>query len=398
MAEVKKGSLLGAICLVAGTAIGGGMLALPVLTAPGGFFPAILITLLCWLFMLATGLIVVEIFLWNKNEMNFVTMAQNTLGLGGKIVAWILYLFLFYSLTTAYISGGGSIVSDVIDMGFNMKITPCLGPLLFVLIFAPFVVVGPLLTGRINLILMLGLIVSFLLFVFLGARHVEMRYLTRSNLGLALLATPVVFTSFGYQGSVPTLTQYLGRDRRKTSLAIIIGTFIPFLFYIVWEWLILGVVPKEGLEDALKQGQSAVYPLRNILHVPWLFKVGEFFAFFALVTSFFGVTLGLIDFLRDGLKLQKTFQKRFLLGLLVFLPTLAFSMINPCVFLSALHYAGGLGCALLLGLLPLLMVWQGRYRQGLLQHLILPGGKPLLVLLILFIVFELVVICWKLAF
>lgn len=398
MAETKTGSLLGAICLVAGTAIGGGMLALPVLTAAGGFWPATLIYLLCWLFMLATGLIVVEIFLWNKNEMNFVTMAQSTLGLAGKIVAWILYLFLFYSLTVAYISGGGAIVVDALDILFKVKINPCLGPLIFTLIFAPFVIIGPLLTGRINVILMLGLIVSFLLFVILGIKHVETGYLTRGNLGLALLATPVVFTSFGFQGSVPTITQYMGRNRRKTAIALIVGTFIPLLVYIVWEWLILGVVPPEGLEDALKQGQSAVYPLRNILHVPWLFTIGEFFAFFAIVTSFFGVTLGLIDFLRDGLKLQKTFQKRFLLGLLVFLPTLAFAMVNPCVFLNALHYAGGIGCALLLGLLPLLMVWQGRYKQGHLGQRLLPGGKPLLIFLMLFIVFELVVICWKLIF
>src|ERR1700722_18229331 len=115
MMESKGGSILGGGLIVAGTAIGGGMLALPVLTAPGGFLPAVIIYILCWLFMTATGLLLVEVLLWSKTEVNIVSMAKMTLGLPGKIVAWVLYLFLFYSLTVAYLSGGGALVGDVFE-------------------------------------------------------------------------------------------------------------------------------------------------------------------------------------------------------------------------------------------------------------------------------------------
>lgn len=67
-------------------------------------------------------------------------------------------------------------------------------------------------------------------------------------------------------------------------------------------------------------------------------------------------------------------------------------MLYPNIFLLALSYAGGIGCALLLGLIPVLMVWSGRYRLKLDKtHRQLPGGKPILVLLALFIFFELIV-------
>jgi tyrosine-specific transport protein len=394
--EVSRGgTVLGGSLILAGTAIGGGMLALPVLTATGGFFPAICIYVLCWLFMTATGLLLMEVFLWSKKEVNIVSMAEMTLGFPGKFVAWLLYLFLFYSLSIAYISGGGGLVLDVFE-AYHFKAFPSwLGPFIFVLIFAPFVTLGAKAVDRINRVLMAGLILSFLLFVFFGASHIDFDLLAHFNWPLAFVATPVVFTSFGFQGTVPSITNYLQRDPHKVKRAIFWGTFIPLICYIIWEALIVGVVPLEQLEEAKRQGQTAVSPLKNILNFPWLYKIGEFFAFFAIVTSFLGVTLGLLDFMADGLKIKKNLSGRLLLSLLIFLPPLCFSMLNPSIFLHALHYAGGLGCALLLGLLPILMVWRGRYHLKLKSSYSLGGGRLVLSLLILFVVSELALMLAK---
>jgi len=389
MALSKGGSVVGGGLILAGTTIGGGMLALPVLTATGGFFPAIIIYILCWLFMTATGLLFMEVFLWSTEEVNIVSMAKMTLGSPGKILAWILYLFLFYSLTVAYISGGGGLVNDIFEACGKPEFPVWLGPLIFVLVFSPFVTIGAKAVDRINRLLMVGLILSFLVFVVLGIKHIEIDFLSHFNWPLAFAATPVVFTSFGFQGTVPSITNYLGRDPNKVKKAIIGGTFLPLLTYIIWEGLIIGVVPLEQLNQAKIQGQSAVAPLKNILHVPWLFKVGEFFAFFAIITSFLGVTLGLLDFMFDGLKVKKNIKGRLFLSLIIFGPPLIFAMSNPCVFLNALHYAGGFGCALLLGLLPILMVWRGRYILKFKSNYSLFGGRMTLSLLILFVLFEL---------
>lgn len=393
----QKGSVLGGILLVAGTAIGGGMLALPVITAPGGFLPAVCINLACWLFMACTGLLLMEVFLWSKKEVNIVSMASMTLGFPGKIFAWLLYLFFFYSLTVAYVSGGGNLVKDVFE-AFGQAQTPSWwGPMLFVLVFAPFVAIGAKAVDRLNVLLMGGLILSFFAFVVIGISHVDIHLLIRSNWPLALLAMPVMFTSYGFQGIVPTLTNYLGRDSYKMRKAIWIGSMIPFFIYVIWEWLILGIIPLEGLETALVLGQSAVYPLKNVLNIPWIYAVGEFFAFFAIVTSFLGVTLGLLDFLADGLNIQKTWKGRIGLSLLIFIPPLIFAMTNPGLFIHALQYAGGLGSALLLGLFPILMVWRGRYTLGYTSEYSLPGGRGVLSILILFILIELSVMIFNAA-
>lgn len=386
----KGGSLFKGSLLVAGTTIGGGMLALPVATSLGGFIPALLVYFLCWVFMASTGLLFLEVSTWmKKGESNIVSMAQMTLGNPGKWASWIVYLFLFYCLTLAYVVGCGNLISQL----FPSFISSQYGPLIFVLLFGPFVYAGTHVIGRFNVLLMLGLAVFYAAFVVIGFSYVNAQHLVYRDWSLAVLGLPIAFTAFAYQGIIPTLVHYMHQDVRKVRLAILIGSFIPLITYVIWQWLIQGIVPTfgpGGLVEALQNEDTAVVPLKNFLDNPAVYIIGQFFAFFALVTSFFGVTLGLLDFLADGLQVKKDAKNKLWLCLAIFIPPLIISYSHPHVFLDALDYAGGYGCALLLGLLPILMVWVGRYRRGFQGSFTFPGGKFTLVLLFLFVVFELV--------
>ncbi|MBS0623593.1 MAG: tyrosine transporter [Verrucomicrobia bacterium] len=382
----KKGSIFGGALLVAGTATGGGMLALPVLTAQGGFFPALLIYLVCCAFMIATGILLVDVFLWSPKEVNLISMANMTLGRFGKAAAWVLYLFLFVSLTVAYLSGGGELLVSLFHL------PAWLGPIAFALLFTPVVWVGPWVVDKINVVFMAGLILSFLAFVSIGFSHVQPVRLVDHHWPSALFATPVVFTAFGYQSLVPTLTDYLGRNRRAVYAAIVAGLAVPLVIYIIWEGLILGLVSAEDLKAARVMGCTAVAPLKTALGISWVYGIGQAFAFFAIVTSFWGVSLAGLDFLADGLRVKKTGWNRLGLLLLIIVPPLVFSTANPCLFLHALHYAGGIGSALLFGFLPIMMIWIGKRS--------FPSKIPnwFLLILVLFVVLELGLMLVKLIF
>ncbi|MCX6990209.1 MAG: tyrosine transporter [Chlamydiae bacterium] len=386
--KICSGSLL-----VAGTAIGAGMLALPVATAEGGFFPALAMYGICWFFMAVTGLLMLEVCLWMPKDANLVSMSYHLLGTKGKMLSWILYLFLFYCLSIAYVAGGGGFVSSVTQG----MISPKLGIAIFTLIFAPIVYIGTKAVDRANMILMVGLILSYFAFVFLGYKHVNLTLLSRQNWPVAFFALPIIFTSFSYQGIIPSLTSYFHSHAKSVRWSILIGTAIPLIIYIIWEMLILGIVPLEGssgLLAARQNGQNAVFSLKEFITSPWVYGIGQAFAFFALTTSFLGVTLGLVDFLADGLKVAKIGLKKVALCFAVFFPPVVISCSRPGIFLSALTYAGGIGCALLLGLMPVLMVWVGRYQKGYgVKHAQIAGGKKFLSLLIFFVVFEVIVEC-----
>jgi tyrosine-specific transport protein len=378
------GHVVGGTLLVAATAIGVGMLALPVATGPAGFIPSMTIYLICWAFMLCTGLLLVEIGLWMPKDSSFISMANTLLGPSGKVIFWIVYLFLFLTVMIAHTAGGGAVLSDI--MGWSL---PTWGStVIYTAILAPVVYLGANSVDRLNLILISGVILCYAAFVAVSISEVDLSLLERSHWAKSWVALPILFTAFTYQVIIPTLMTYMERNVKKIRLAIILGSTIPLVIYLIWQVVILGIIPAEGpygLIEAGKHGVNAITPLRHFVESPYLFDIGKYFAFFALTTSFIPLALSFFDFLADGLKWPKVGSKRALLCVVTFGVPLIIALLYPHIFLIALGYAGGISCALLFGLMPPLLAWVGRYIKkypGNTKQL--PGGKPLLVLLMLF--------------
>lgn len=380
----KKGNVFGASLLIAGCCIGAGMLGLPVLSAMAGFKPSILLFVMCWLFMVATGLLLLEVNLWFKEEIHIVSMAERTLGKVGKTVSWLVFLFLFYSLMVAYTAASGSLMSDFVHQYYKYSLAHEIGSLIFCLIFGLLLYLGTGALDWFNRILMFGLIVSYVILVSTGLSHIDTDLLKHQDWNAATLVIPALIVSFGYHNLVPSLSTYLNREQRPLIKAIVIGSSIPLAIYLLWEMLILGLVPLNGFQQALNQGEIATEALKSAVGVSWILDIAQMFAFFAIVTSLLSVALSFMDFLADGLKIRKTSMGRLFLACLVLIPPLLCSVVYPKIFLAALNYAGGYGAVILFGVLPVLMVWKGRYIQKLGYPQLLPGGKPVLILIFVF--------------
>lgn len=386
----KKGSILGASLLVAGTCIGGGMLALPVATGVSGFFPSFVMLLIGWAFMTTTALLLAEANLWMEEGAHVITLASRLLGPIGKAVAWLLYLFIGYASLVAYAAGGGELFSSAMERFFGIAVSETWAVILFVLIFGTVIYLGNVIVGRVNTLLMFGLIGAYLLLIGTGFGHIKWHYLLRSTWGNTLIAVPMLLTVFSFQTIVPSLTIYLKQDGRALRLSIIIGTTLTLLVYVIWQALVLGTVLLDGdhgLAAALAMGKPATEFLGVSVGNHWVGAIADFFAFFALVTSFLGIALGLFDFLADGLKIKEKGWGNVTLGLLVAVPTLAFALGMERVFLTALDTSGGIGDAILNGLFPALMVWVGRYYKKFDSEFRVPGGKPLLIFVICYALF-----------
>lgn len=382
------GHVFGGTLLIAGTMVGVGMLALPVATGEGGFLPAAVIYILCWLFMLCTGLLLLEVCTWMPKDSNLITMSERLLGPIGKNICWAVYLFLFLTVMIAHVVGGGQILSEITGGSLPTWLTM----VIYVAIFSPVVYLGTKWVDRLNITLMLGVATSYFLFIAVSYSHVDVHLLARSNWSKAWLALPVLFTAFTFQVIIPTLMTYMDRNVKKVRLAIILGTSIPLVVYLIWEFLILGIVPAggpNGLVEAARKGWNAVMPLKELIKSPILFAIGKSFAFFTMTTSYIALALAYLDFLSDGLKVKKKGMKKVFLCLAVFVPPTIVAMTYPHIFITALSFAGGFSCAILFGLFPPVMVWVGRYIKKLDQRRLVPAGRPFLALLILFVLIEL---------
>lgn len=369
---------IGGLLLVAGTTIGAGMLALPIVTGFAGFFPSLVLLLLYWLFMAFTAQLMLEVNLWMAPHTNLLTMAHKTLGRGGKLFSWIIYLFLLYSLTTAYLAGGGTILIEMIEALTHWQIPAWVTPFPLLLLFGFAVYEGASSVDFVNRLLMFCLMSAYALMILFLTPYVQPALLTHANWAALWIPVSIVSISFGFHIIIPTLTDYLNRDVKQIRRVLILGSLIPLIVYISWEILTLGIIPLEGnlgLREGFEKGIDGASLLASILKNPTLALLARLFSLFAIITSFLGVSLSLRDFLADALHIEKSPKGRLMLYLLTFLPPLAIVLIDPRAFLNALEYAGAFGVVTLLGLLPVLMVWRGRYVQKREGPYRTPGGK-----------------------
>lgn len=385
------GHLLGGTLLISGTMIGVGMLAMPVATGPSGFVPSIFVYLVTWVFMLCTGLLLLEACTWMPKGANFITLTEKLLGPTGKVLCWVVYLFLFITVLIAHIVGGGAIVREIIGDNLSLVVTT----LLYVLVFSPVIYLGAKAVDRLNIVVVIGVVITYFLFIGLSVSEIRWEFLKFMDWSKVLFTFPVLFTAFTYQLIIPTLMDYMHHNVRRVRLAIIVGSIIPLFIYIVFEALILGIVPVDGdtgLQAAASLGQNAITPLQYFVSSPKVFSVGKAFAFFALTVSYVPISLAYLDFLSDGLKVKSKGVKRAILCLCIFIPPTLIAILNPKIFLVALSYTGGISCATLFGLFPPLMVWQGRYRKKYPRsNRQIPGGKRFLGFLIILAAGELIV-------
>ena len=223
------------------------------------------------------------------------------------------------------------------------------------------------------------------------APHVQLTQLDTSTFNKLWFAAPIAITAFGYHIIIPSLRTYLKNDVKKLRLTVIIGSAIPLVIYLAWEGLILGSLPtsgEHGLQTILASGQPSIglaQALNYITQSHWVTIIAKYFAFFAIATSFVGVSLSLFDFLADGFHIKKTKLGRLSTAIITFLPPLVFVLAYPHGFIVALGYAG-IFVAILLGILPALMAWSGRYIKKLPATYHTFGGRPLLCITILFFI------------
>jgi len=380
--------LIGGILLVVGSAIGGGMLALPIATAQMGFVNSSLLLFVCWSLMTASAMLILEVTLWLPKNTNIISMAKATLGRGGQGVAWITYLLLLYSLLAAYIAGGSDFLKNLLTLA-HFDLPGLVVPVLFTLILGAIVYGGIHAVDHVNRLLMAIKLLAFVFLVILIFPHVSTGQLINGGeLSTLSTSTTVAITSFGFATIVPSMRNYFHDNVKQLRAAILIGSLIPLICYIIWDFSIMGVIPREGdngLIAMMHSGRSTsefVNQLSALLNRDTITSFAHVFTSICLLTSFLGVALCMVDFLADGLQMEKIGKNNALVCGLALLPPLLIVLFKPGIFIAALAYAG-IYCVILLILLPALMVWRGRYHKNIAKGYRVFGGKVLLSLLLI---------------
>ena len=358
---------IGAILLIIGTAIGAGMIALPVITSKIGFVPSIALLFIVWYAMYLSSLLMLEANLSLNSGANIISMAKHHLGVTGETLAWTVYLLLLYVLNIAYLSS----ISDLFQLATNnilhIHVYKWLSLLILACVFTTILTMGAKTIDRINRVLMVIMVVSFIFMIACFAPNINTKLLlSHSNHGFAF-ALPAIVTSFGYQIIIPSLRKYLKSNTIQIKKVIFLGSITIFVIYLLWQFLIFGIIPRTGQHSLISLLESAraidlSQTIAVIIKNDKIKLLIEILTFALISTSFIGGSMSLFDFLADGFALKKINIGRLPSALLTFTPPLIFILTINKGFYEILGY-GGILVAILLCLFPAAMVIAMRNKQ-----------------------------------
>ncbi|NAZ92445.1 amino acid permease [Vibrio toranzoniae] len=370
--------IMGSSLIIAGTALGAGMLAIPMVLAQFGLlYGTLLMVLICFGTTYA-ALLLLEATIKAGGGLGLNSIARKILGKQGQLITNGLLYALLICLLMAYILGAGDLLSKVLS-NFGLEITATNGQIGFTVIAGAIVASGTGVVDKLNRLLffvMLGSLVTTMVFLAPGMTVSNLSQVTSHDHLDLIKTSAILFTSFGFMVVIPTLVSY-NHEATDTQLRnmVIAGSLIPLVCYLCWLFAVVGNLNEEQFRSFKNVSDlMAAFEAQS----PWVGNVLSTFTGLALLTSFFGVAMALFNQNKDMFN-QNTAVTY---GISFILPLVG-SLLAADKFLQVLNYAGII-LVFLAVFVPLMMVHKQRFMKVAEDRYSAEGGRPMMLFSLLF--------------
>ncbi len=356
--NIKK--IFYASMLVVGSAIGAGVLALPVVAGRAGLLPSCGVCVITCLMMAMTAWIMGKKYIENEQMQSVQQYYETTLGSYGKHVASFLFIALSALLMVSYIKGMGCSFAEVFSlkgMSVNASVVGVW------VLFSGLMFCGSHRTKVVNSVLVIAKAALFAILLIPCFKGFQVKNAQFVDWSAYSTLFPIFLGAFDFQIAMPAICRQ-AETKKNLFCAIAIGLGTTLLIYVVFLVGTLGVLPTFGdkisIDYAFKNGLPVTVVLGNLFRNSQIFGlIGLGFPMIAMSTSFIGVTEGFTQFISDGLR--KKFSRSGILWIL--LPAiLGLILLSGESFVQAMVWAGII-VELLFGLLPCL-AWFKDSRQS----------------------------------
>ncbi|MED7789241.1 aromatic amino acid transport family protein [Francisella sp. 19X1-34] len=339
---------IGSIFLIIGTTIGAGMLSLPLIVASCGFVCAVILLILSWSVMYITALKLLSVCERYPIGANFTTMMHKSFSKFYLLVFSIIYLLLLYSLLAAYTTQGSSLISMLGGVTDNTSKSQIgISSIIFILIFVVFMFSYKA-SDYTNRIFVSLKFVFFIVAMVVMFFYINLNYLGDKPSGISsfIYAWPTLLPAFGFHNIIPVIYEYQKGDIKRIRKSIFIGSICVLVVYIIWIFLALGVVPQHAIHSyhaLFKLGNDTpgglVSEIKAISGSNTLELALNLFIHIAVITSFIGVGISLMHYIRDIFARYNKGINNLAVALICFIPPLIFTVFYPKGFILALQYA-----------------------------------------------------------
>lgn len=364
--------LIGSSLIISGTALGAGMLAIPMVLAQFGLLWGTALMLFICIGTTYAALLLLEASINAGGGLGMNTIARKTLGKGGQVVTNGLLYALLICLLMAYILGAGDLLNKLVrSIGMDLSLVQ--SQIAFTLIAGAIVASGTAVIDKLNRVLfavMLGMLLLTLVFLVPGISAENMVQVSNSNMPDLIKTSSIIFTSFGFMVVIPSLVSYNHEATHKQLRnMVIVGSLIPLVCYLVWLYAVVGnLTPKQLVEFSNVSELISVFSAEHA----FINVVLSSFTGLALLTSFLGVAMALFTQNQDTFK-----QNKVITYVISFIFPLAGAILAADKFLAVLSYAGII-LVFLAVFVPLAMVVKLRQKATSEQGYKAEGGVAML--------------------
>ena len=282
---------LKALGTLIGLTIGAGVLAIPYVIAQAGFFTGIFVLIVLGLFTLLMNLYLGEITLRTKGRHQLPGYIEKYLGKKAKTLMSISLLLSIYGALTAYIIGEGQAWSAM------FPISPLYPMLLFFLFMGYAVWKGLAFIETMELCLNCIVIGVLVLIILLSVHAIDFSNFTGFETKNILIPYGVILFALGGAAAIPDVRVELEKNKALLKRTIILGSIIPLVLYLLFAIVVVGVTGTQTTE-------LATIGLGTVLG-PHILFLGNFFAAFAMATSFLLLALALLWVYQCDYKIKK---------------------------------------------------------------------------------------------
>lgn len=344
---------ISSIFLVAGTCIGGGTIALPMVLAKVGVIPSLIVMISIWLLNYYPSLAGIELNLRSERGLSLGELGKTFSGIGAQTIGEVIVKVLSYAVLTLHLCGSSSIIQKLLEEYFHcdasiLAIETCIAFGGATLLLFPFKVISAL-----NNILFTSLIVMFLLILGTIVSLVDFTripWVMNTSVSDLLMVCPVMFAAYGYQLILHTLRDYCGMDPSTLRKSVFFGGLIPTLVYVLWSSSSLSVVYNANPDFFMQmvagkiEVGNFVSELAKVSSLPNFQILVWWMSILAILTSFIGVGLGLAETLNSTLKkyTKSTTMRKLLAAVMTIFPAYAIAAKFPNAFIKILGFAGAL--------------------------------------------------------
>lgn len=386
----RMSPVLGGTMVVAGTAIGAGMLGLPMISAGMWFYWSTALLVFSWYCMYRSSQAILEVNLRFQPGDSFHTLVRSLLSPFWASLNGLSIAFVLYTLVYAYVSGGGSVVQHALTPLLGVEPPRILTSLLFASLLAVCIWWSSKAVDRLSIILMGGMAISLTLAICGMAGNLRVSTLldeggSGGEFIFVWCAVSTYLTSFCFHASVPSLVKYIGLDGKTINSCLRYGTLIALVCYFAWIVCADGLIPREQFKQVIADGGNVGNLLAaagSNLGSGLIMRLLESFSLLAVSTSFLGAGLGLFDYMADLCNFDDSRMGRAKTMLVTLVPPMICGLIWPDGFLPAIGWAGLAACIWSV-IVPALLLRASR-RKFAPEGYAAPGGQSLVPLLLMY--------------